>query len=332
MSQPLSFIARMPLMSSLEFATLMGAISVALNAIQARVLWRGAQDLQGFEKSYNFQPYFNYANLFVNSWSLGTLVSVVENQYIGSVGLTMIGLGVTVFALTTINNIADRYFRTSTLLDQTKAEIRRKPQETFFLRWGRPFSAHNFALWINVSQLCLNLVLAIFSSSPLFYVINLALNGYALYTLAQRKWLQVVRERIYEQSADNKIQSILVSFNCFFMPAAKQTAEICQHCKQGDPDTYFHQNHLFHEKCLIRYLVKKSEDLTEIRNIRDSRFSVHSSNRRYYYEAPKACRPGCPSCGQEPFYNEVSFQITLFNPGSQSAVVEWKETPIGIRT
>ena len=310
------------------------SLAVVLNAIQARVLWRGAQDLVGFEKAYNVQRYFNAINIAVNLWSVHTLVQVIGEDSISYSGLAMIGLGVSVLALTYINGISDTYFRTPSSLDETKAQIKLKPKETFFLRWGRPFLAHHFAQLIYVSQLCLNLALAIFSSSPLFYVINLALNGYALYAFARRNWVQVVRERIYEQSENNKIQSILVSFHCFFMPAAtskKPTAEVCHHCKEGSPDTYFHQNHLFHEKCLIQYLVKKSDDLTEISNIKDLRFAEQRINTRFWYAALKAYRPGCPCCAQEPFYNEMTFHLTHFNPGSQTAYIRWEDTPIDAR-
>lgn len=340
--------------------------TVLLNGLEAASTYWGTLDAQKFQTTYKVESFFKLATAASNFWSFGLLVHELGKRYslcninfswkefgnlfrdpywkyehrewtiddqlkFGAYGYAAaIGVLISlIYAVKVINRI--HVSSQQKLKPQEYSEDPEKQkviEKEVKIGWERPFN-QNYALFINVAKLSLNVALAALTSSRLYFIANAAFTAYTIYQIAKRKWLVVSRTREYETTLDNtRIKKVEYIYRCFLMPfSSKNTVPppTCTICLENKPDAYFHGEHVFHEQCLISNIVLKTDGMDIRRFTRTEQSQQGSSIIRYLCTLEISKMPSCPNCREKPFYNE--FKIFVFEWLScASTIITWKES------
>lgn len=326
--------------------------TVLLNGLESASAYIGTLDAKKFQKTYRMESLFKLATTVSNFWSFGVLVRELGKKYsfahidfswkdfgnlfrhpywkfehqewkmddqdkFGAYGYAagITALIALVCAVKVINRIHNSYQEKLDIKQYGSEDPQKQKviEKEMTIGWERPFN-QDYALFLNVAKLSLNIALAALSTSRLYFVANAALTAYTIYLVAKRKWLCLSRTQEWTIGPQNShIRKVEYVYRCFLMPFSSpndEKADKCTFCQEKQPDVSFHANHVFHERCLIKNFTLKTSEIgtnqfgRSERRTRDGNIFID-----YDGKLPIALLPHCLNCREKPIYNELEVYV-----------------------
>lgn len=297
-------------------------IDLAYNAVQAGLTTKANSSYPLFNRLQKHCTTFLMIDVLSLMYTGMKLINEVICKYKASQHLLhcwALGVSIGVLGVGMLGSyLVDKVFRTTI---QTKYES---------CKSAPPTSEQN-KQYLYMIRSTVNIGLCLISSaSPIVYF-SAALEIYSAAQLAMRKWIQTVSTIIPDDFECRKITAI---YNFLFFPAKNNVSDTCSIClDENKPvDTYFCENHTFHQKCLISYINTKAKSFFNSfgnfsweRTSSTNRDGVTSYRATYHTSLPKSTIPCCPLCRNLPPHNEFIIHCKDRLAGNSPTKIDWKD-------